>query len=86
MISCESVYNNIFGKSFLATLDVVAFLVHLKMKYHNDVSQPILIKLDMRGTRLIYKATIKNSRTSTVVPRERMDKVNKVANLVDLDV
>lgn len=28
MISCESVYNNIFGKSFLAMLDVVAFLVH----------------------------------------------------------
>lgn len=34
-VPCENVYNCILGRHFLATLDVIAYTVHLKMKYPN---------------------------------------------------
>lgn len=34
VIPCRRVYNYILGRSFLTMLDVMAYVVHLKMKYH----------------------------------------------------
>lgn len=45
VVPCEIVCNGILGRSFLATLDVVASPVHLKMKYHNDAGHPSIVKV-----------------------------------------
>lgn len=46
VIPCESVYIAILESLFLAALYVVASPILLKMKYHNDVGQPVLVKAD----------------------------------------
>lgn len=86
VVSCESIYNDIFGKSFLATLCIIASTVHLKMKYHNDSSQPILDKVNLHGTRPIHEATLKNYLESAITHEERKNAVDEVTNVVDLDV
>lgn len=50
------VYNCIFGRPTLATLDAMASTVHLKMKYHDKNGKVITIHADLGGTIRLYKA------------------------------
>lgn len=45
VIPCKSVCNGILRRSFLAILDIVTSLIHLKMKYHNDADKLIIISV-----------------------------------------
>lgn len=45
---------------FLATLDVVAFIVDMKMKYHNDFGKLVVISANLHGAYLIYETILKN--------------------------
>ncbi|CAI8616161.1 unnamed protein product [Vicia faba] len=86
VVLCESIYNDILERSFLTMLDVVAFLVHLMMKFHNDAGQSILVKADMCGALLIYEATLKNSLEFFIALGKMREKVDKVTSVVNLDV
>lgn len=46
----ESVYNNILGRSFLVVLLVVASMVHLNIKYHNDLGKLVVVRVDLHGS------------------------------------
>lgn len=59
VVLCESVYNDILGRSFLEALDVVASTVHLKMKYHNNLGKSLVIAIDLRRAHLIYEAILR---------------------------
>lgn len=59
-----------YTNSFLEMLDVVAFMIHLKMSYHNDSGHPTIVKADIREARLMYEATLKNSLTSVTALRK----------------
>lgn len=50
IVEGRGLYEDIFGHSFLAKLDVVALHVHLKLKYHNESGIPIVIKVDLLET------------------------------------
>lgn len=39
----------------MTTLDVVASLVHLKLKYHNVLDEPVTINVDLFGVKRIHK-------------------------------
>lgn len=43
VIPCKSAYTCILGTPFSVTLDVVAYIVHLKMKYHNTHDKIVTI-------------------------------------------
>lgn len=54
-----------FGKTLLiATLDVVASLMHLKLKYHNLTGEPITINSNLKGETRIYEALQRDQGTS----------------------
>lgn len=74
VITFESIYNTILGRSFLAILDIVAFPVYLKMKYHNNADKPIVISVDLHGVCLILEALIKNPLSSTITSKRRKKK------------
>jgi len=40
----------------LTTLDPVAFIVHLKMKYHDGNGKIVTIHANLSGTRKLYEA------------------------------
>lgn len=56
------------------------------MMYGRKKGQPILVKVDMCGAHLIYKATLNNSLTFVVTPGKRRENVDKITNMVDLEV
>lgn len=66
-IQCENIYNNILDKPFPTTLNVVAFPVHIKIKYHNDSRRPIVVKVDLLGARWTQEAILKNPLTTIVI-------------------
>lgn len=51
VIQGENTYNGIFRLPFLATLDAVASLVHLKLKYHDESRRAVVIETDLLGAR-----------------------------------
>lgn len=55
-VLCKSVYNWILGQPVPETLDVVGFIVHLKLKYHNKFDVLTKIRVDLFGAKRIYKA------------------------------
>lgn len=59
VIPCERVCNIILGRSFLATLDGVTSTFHLKMKYHNDWGELIVISDDLYQAVLIHETILK---------------------------
>lgn len=42
--------HNILGRSFLVVLVVVAFMVHLNIKYHNDMGKLVVVKVNLHGS------------------------------------
>lgn len=36
VIPCKTVYNDILGRPHLAVLDTIAYLIHLRLKYHDE--------------------------------------------------
>lgn len=40
----------------MATLDIIASLVHFKMKYHNVHDEPITINVELTEAKGIYQA------------------------------
>lgn len=51
-----SVYNCILGWPFTAMLDVVASLIHLKLKYHNIQGESTTINAYLERAKWIYRA------------------------------
>lgn len=58
----KSVYNYILGRPFVATLDVVTSLLHLKLKFHNLHNEPITVDEDLIGAKRIYNAFQQNQK------------------------
>lgn len=56
IVPYKSIYSCILGKPFDAMLDVVASLVHPKLKYHNLQGDSITINFDLKGEKRIYQA------------------------------
>lgn len=54
IVPCESVYKYIMGRSIMTTLDTTTSMIHLKMKYHNDLSKLVVVTNDLRGNCLIH--------------------------------
>ncbi|CAI8598604.1 unnamed protein product [Vicia faba] len=74
VIPCKNVCNNIFGRLFLATLDMVAFLIHLKMKYYNNTSKLIDISIYLYGIHFVHNVVM------------RIEKNFQTINTVNLDL
>lgn len=85
MIPCETVYNRILNQPFLLTLDALTSLFHLKMKYYNDLSKPVVVKANMCETQRIHEAMLKKSLAATVIPEKRKEACKEI-DVVDLDV
>lgn len=47
MVPSISVYSYILGRSFITTLDAIASLVHLNLKYHNVHDKPVIVCADL---------------------------------------
>lgn len=43
----------VLGRPFAATLDAIASLIHIKLKYHNEHNKPITINLEYLGKKKI---------------------------------
>lgn len=54
MVPYKNVYNYILGVPFVATLDFVTSLIHLKLKFHNLHSESVMIIVDLIGPKGIY--------------------------------
>lgn len=64
-------------------LDVIAFTVHLKMKYHSDLGYPIVVTIKAR---LIHEKILKNSLETIVSSEKIRTKVREAINVLNLDV
>jgi len=49
-------YNCVFGRPTLTTLDVVASMVRLKMKYHSEEGEIMTIHADLSGVQRLHEA------------------------------
>lgn len=47
LIQCRNTFRGILGKSFLAKLDTVTSLVHLKVTYHDKEGKSTIISVDL---------------------------------------
>lgn len=56
MLPSISVYGCILLRLFIATLDIVASMVYLKIKYHKLQGNPLIINVDLDGVKRIYQA------------------------------
>lgn len=56
VVSCKSVYNYILKRSFDATLNIIAYHVYFKIKYHNLHDEPVIIYVNLLGVWSIPKA------------------------------
>ena len=56
ILLCRSVYSCILGGPFAATLDIMAYPVHLKLINHNN---PTIINADLLGAKLVIRPYIK---------------------------
>lgn len=77
MVPWESVYNTILRRLFLTMLDVVAYLFHLKMKYHNDAGQRIPIQFDMSRAHHTYDVMLKNSLEYVIIHGEKKKSITE---------
>lgn len=59
IVLCGSVFNNILRKPFLTTLNIMAFPVHLKMKYHIGDGRPITVTTDLHDTTHIHNTILR---------------------------
>lgn len=50
----------ILKRSFLVALDVIASIIHLKMKHPNNSGESVIIVADLRLARLIHKMVLKD--------------------------
>lgn len=55
LVPFRSIYNYILGRPFIATLDIVASLIHVKLKYQNFHNDLVTISVDLLGAKRIYK-------------------------------
>lgn len=85
IVPCENVYNKILGRSFMANLYVAGYMVHLKMKYHNNSGKLVIIKDNIHGARLIHEAILKNLLATIVSSKKRKKKAYEAINLVELN-
>lgn len=70
IVSCKSAFSGIIGTYFLATLDVMASPVHLKVIYLSDAESLIVLDVDLRTTRSICDAIIRKLFTTIMVSEE----------------
>lgn len=86
IVPCESIYNGIFGRSFLENLDTMAFTIHLKMKYYNVLGKSFIVIDGLRGSRLIHETILKNHLKIIATYEKRRNKYYEAINIVDLNV
>lgn len=55
VVPCKSSYNCIFDRPFIVALDVVASMVHLKLKFHDLQGDAVTINADFEGAKRIYR-------------------------------
>lgn len=65
VISCRSMFKGILGRPFLARLDAVASLVHLKVTYHDEEGGPTVVSFEVDEAKWIKEIIQKNIITST---------------------
>jgi hypothetical protein len=58
------IYNCIFGRPTLTELETVTYIVHLKVKYHNQEGKIVTIHANLSGVRRLYEAL----RARTILP------------------
>lgn len=78
--------HDIIGRPFLATLDVVASPIHLKMKYHNGYGKLVVVKVDMYVVWQIHETILNNPLSAFVIPKERSKIARETPDVADLDV
>lgn len=66
VIPYKNIYNGLLGRSFLAALNKVASMVHLKMEYHNSSYELVVIATNLRGAHLIQETVLKNPIMSAI--------------------
>lgn len=59
VVPCKTVYNCIIGKPFTSTLDTVASLIHLKLKFYNLHSESLIINVGLEGLKGYIKRSSK---------------------------
>lgn len=64
-------------ETITSNLDLVTYMLHLNMKYHNDEGLPLIVKADVCGASLKYEANLKGSLTLSIIPKEKRKKVDK---------
>lgn len=75
IIPCKFFYNDILGRSFMETIDIVASTVNLKMKYHNCLSESIVIEASFLGDHLIHETLLNNPLVTIVTFKRRKKNV-----------
>lgn len=78
--------HDIIDRPFLATLDVVASPVHLKMKYQNGYGKLVIVKYDICVVWQIHEIILNNPLSAFVIPKERSKKARETPDVADLDV
>lgn len=66
--------------------DVIASLVHLNMKYDNNLGHLVLVKVNLHGAKIIYETTLKRSLACTVIPEEIRKDLGEITSRVDVDL
>lgn len=66
IIPCESVYNEILERWFMAELYAVASIDHLKMKYHNRSGKDVITVDDLCGDHVIHGMVFKKPRSTAI--------------------
>lgn len=86
MIRYENVYNNILGRSFVTILDVMASLVHTKMKLHNNAGKLVVVLADQHGALLIHEIVPNNPFMVNFISKRIKNMTCQTVITVDLDV
>lgn len=47
VIPCRNAFRGILGRSFLSKLDVISFIVHLKVTYHDREGRLTTVSIDL---------------------------------------
>lgn len=86
MIPCKNVYNNILNQPFLVDLNVVAFPVQLKIKYHNDSGKPIIVKVGILRAQSIQESILTNPLSASFTPERSGREDDRALDVFHLDV
>lgn len=86
MVPCKSTNICILGRSFVATLEVMASPIYFKLKYHNVQDESMTICVDLFGGKIIYNKALQHRQKKDKRKVVGMNIASVIAELIKMKI